>query len=180
MKDGTRWRVGAALALLVLAGGAAAAWAAGVLIPSRKPGMWELRMSTGDSTNEAVMQMCIDEKTDADMMDTSLTLITSLCPRPAWSREQQDILITADCQISPGRKVLSRVRLTGDFQSLYWFKMHTKTGLGADSETDIEHQYTWLGASCTDGLLPGFVRLPNGGRMKLKKMMSLLENMTGR
>lgn len=179
MRSVRGWRVGALLAAVLVAG-AGVAWAAGVIIPARKPGMWELRMSTDADIGEAVMQLCIDPKTDADMMETSLTIVTSLCPQVFWSRENEDIVIRADCQISTGRTVVSKATLKGDFQSLYWFRMQTKSGLGAQSETDIEHQYTWLGASCTDGLLPGFVRLPNGGKMRLKKMMSLLENMTGR
>lgn len=179
MRSGTGWRAGAAV-LAILAAGAGAAWAAGVLIPSRKPGMWELRMSTDADDTEAYMQMCIDPKNDSEMMDISLSIITGLCPQVSWSREREDIVISASCQVSAGRTVTSRATLAGDFQSLYWFRMKTKSGIGAGSETDIEHQYTWLGATCTDGLAPGFVRLPNGGKMRLKKMMSLLENMTGR
>ena len=57
--------------------------------------------------------------------------------------------------------------------------MTTTTGLGAASTVNLEHKYTWVGKTCSDGLLPGVVRLPNGGKMKLKQMMKLLENMNG-
>jgi hypothetical protein len=154
----------------------ALAWAAGVIVPSRKPGQWELRMTAGDAP-EAVLQMCVDEATDKEMMDASLSIVTAICPLPIWSRDGNAIIILADCQVSTGRTVISRAELSGDFQSEYIFKVNTKTGLGAASE--IEHRYTWVGKTCSDGLLPGVVKLPNGGKMKLKQMMKLLENING-
>lgn len=171
---GLRWRVGLAAAALA-AGVGSLAIAAGVLVPARKAGQWELRMHAGDAP-EGVLQICVDDATDKDMMDASLSIVTSLCPLPVWSRDGSDIIILADCQISSGRTVISRAVLTGDFQSKYTFKMHTKTGLGAASTVDLEHRYTWVGKTCSDGLLPGYVKLPNGGKMKLKQMMRLLEN----
>lgn len=152
--------------------------AAGVLVPSRKPGLWELHMTVNQGP-EAVLQMCIDEATDKEMMDASLSIVTSICPLPVWSRDGNAIVILADCQMSTGRTVISRAELKGDFQSLYVFKVHTKTGLGEGSTVDLEHEYSWLGATCSEGLQPGYVRLPNGGKMKLKQMMKLLENMNG-
>lgn len=177
---GDCWRRRAAIAAmtgLVLLGAAAVAFAAGVIVPARKPGLWELRMTTGHSDVEAVMEMCVDEATDKDMMDASLSIITALCPMPQWSRDGRSIVITADCQMSTGRTVISRAELSGDFHSLYWFSMNTKTGVGANSATELKHQFTWLAPSCGTGLMPGSVKLPNGGKMKLKQMMRLLENM---
>lgn len=152
--------------------------AAGVLVPSRKPGLWELNMTVNQGP-DATLQMCVDEETDKEMMDASLSIVTSICPMPTWSRDGNAIVILADCQISTGRTVVSRAELKGDFQSLYMFKVHTKTGVGESSTVDLEHEYSWIGPTCPEGLRPGFVRLPNGGKMKLKQMMKLLENMNG-
>jgi len=144
-------------------------------VPARRAGQWELRMTAG-SAPEAVMQLCVDEKTDREMMDASLSIVTSLCPMPNWSREGATIVIAADCQVGTGRTVVSRAELSGDFQESYLFKLHTKTGLGARSTVDLEHRYRWVGRTCVGGLRPGYVRLPNGGTMKLKQMMKHLEN----
>lgn len=167
------------LALLLMVGvGASVVAAAGVLIPARKPGQWELRMTTGNAP-EAVLQLCVDEATDKEMMDASLSIATSLCPLPIWSRDGDTIIILADCQIATGRTVMARAELAGDFQSSYSFSMHTQTGLGDTSTVDLEHRYQWVGKTCSDNLQPGFVKLPNGGKMKLKQMMKLLENING-
>jgi hypothetical protein len=155
---------------------AALAWASSALVPSRKPGQWEMRMTAGNAP-EVVLQMCVDEATDKEMMDASLSIVTAICPMPIWSRDGRSIVILADCQVSTGRTVISRAELSGDFQSEYIFKVNTKSGLGAAS--DIEHRYTWVGKTCSDGLLPGVVKLPNGGKMKLKQMMKLIENING-
>ena len=167
----------AAVAFAVAADAIAAGSFSG-LVPARKPGQWELRMTAGNAP-EAVLQMCVDEETDKEMMDASLSIVTSLCPAPIWSRDREAIVILADCQVSTGQTVISRAELAGDFQAEYTFSMNTKTGLGAASTVNLEHKYTWVGKTCSDGLLPGVVRLPNGGKMKLKQMMKLLENMNG-
>lgn len=149
--------------------------AATTYVPARRAGQWELRMTAGNAP-EAVMQLCVDEKTDKEMMDASLSIVTSLCPTPIWSRDGAAIVIVADCQIGTGRTVVSRAELSGDFQESYLFKLHTKAGLGARSTVDLEHRYRWVGRTCAGGLRPGYVRLPNGGVMKLKQMMRHLEN----
>lgn len=171
-------RVGIAALAASIALGAGGAWAAGGFVPARKPGQWELRMTTGQAP-EVSLQMCVDEATDKEMMDASLSIVTSICPTPIWSRDGDAIVILADCQVSTGRTVISRAELSGDFQSEYLFKVHTKSGMGTASEVDLEHRYTWVGKTCSDGLLPGVVKLPNGGKMKLKQMMRLLENING-
>jgi opacity protein-like surface antigen len=153
----------------------ATAQAAATYVPARRAGQWELRMSAGNAP-EAVMQLCVDEATDKEMMDASLSIVTSLCPLPIWSRDGAAIVIVADCQIASGRTVVSRAELTGDFQESYVFRLHTKAGLGARSTVNLEHRYRWVGKTCAGGLRPGYVRLPNGGTMKLKQMMRLLEN----
>jgi hypothetical protein len=168
------------MAASLLAAAGAVAWttpaAAQLQLPSRKPGQWEMRLQAGGAS-EAVMQQCVDEATDKEMMDASLSIVTGLCPTPIWSRNWAAYVIIADCQMSVGRSVNARAELSGDFQSSYVFKVQTKTGVGAGSAAELEHSYRWVGKTCVGGLRPGYVRLPNGGLMKLKQMMRLLENM---
>lgn len=145
-------------------------------VPARRAGQWELRMTAGQAP-EAVMQICVDEATDKSMMESSLSIITGLCPMPIWSRDGAAIVIVADCQASTGRTIVARAELTGDFQKSYAFKLRSKAGLGAGATVELAHAYRWVGKTCVGGLRPGYVRLPNGGVMKLKQMMRLLENM---
>jgi hypothetical protein len=169
-------RYAALAAAVSVLGGVGIAFAAGVIVPARKPGLWEMRMTTGHGGSEASMEMCVDQATDKEMMDASLSIITAMCPMPVWSRDGRSIIISADCQMSTGRTVISRAELSGDFQYQYWFQMNTKTGVGASSSTELKHQFTWLADDCGKGLKPGYIKLPNGSKMNFKHMMSLIDN----
>ncbi len=156
-----------------------AAEAAGVLVPQRKAGQWQMRLQANGMVGPTI-DVCIDRKSDQSMMDSALSIITGLCPVPDWSREGDAIVIVANCQVEAGRAVQSRAELSGDFQSDYTFSLTSTTGRGSGSKINLLHRYVWTAKDCSDGLRPGFVRLPNGGKMKLKSMMRLLENMNGR
>lgn len=146
-----------------------------IAIPARKPGMWELRMQTKYQP-DVTMQLCVDAANDKEMMDAWLSMVTSICPAPKWSREDGAIVIASDCQ-SGGTTVLARAELSGDFQSEYTLKVRSQAGLGDGAKVDLVHTTRWLGEACTGGLIPGGVRLPNGARMNMKRMMKLLQNM---
>ena len=153
--------------------------AAGVLLPQRKAGQWQMQLQANGMAGPNI-DVCIDRKSDESMMDSALSIITALCPVPDWSREGDAIVIVANCQVEPGRAVQSRAELKGDFQSDYAFSINTKAGDEPGTGISLLHRYVWMHDDCSDGLRPGFVRLPNGGKMKLKSMMRLLENMNGR
>lgn len=165
-----------ALFSAVFSFGAISAEAAGVLVPQRKAGQWEMQLQANGKSGPSI-DVCIDRASDQAMMDSSLSIITALCPVPHWSREGDAIVIVADCQVSPGRSVNSRAELRGDFQSDYTFSLKTKRAGASGTQVSLLHRYVWASRTCSDGLRPGFVRLPNGGKMKLKSMMRLLESM---
>lgn len=172
-----------ALALVTLLPLETDAWGAGqdsVLIPSRKAGMWELTMAARGRPDVTLL-MCIDTKTDQEMMDAWLSPVTKLCPDPAWRRQESAILIESECS-NGGRSVVSRAELSGDFDREHTLRVSTKSGIGAASEVELTQTMRYVSELCTGGLIPGGVKLPNGAKMNMKRMMKLIENMneTGR
>lgn len=146
-----------------------------VLIPSRKAGMWELVVSSRGRPDVSML-MCIDAKTDTEMMDAWIGSLTGMCPDPIWSRQGDAIVIDSDCT-SGGKTIISRAELSGDFLNEHVLSVQTRSGVGAGTQVSLVHTMRFVSETCTSGLIPGGVRLPNGSKMNLKRMLKLIENM---
>lgn len=145
------------------------------MIPSRKAGMWDLVLSA-PGRPDVTMTMCIDAKTDREMMDAWLSPVTNICPDQTWRRDNDTIVIESDCTAG-GRTVVSRAELAGDFQREHTLRIHTKSGLGEANTVDLTQTMRFVSETCGSGLIPGGVKLPNGAKMNMKRMMKLIENM---
>ena len=164
-----------ALGLLVLL---PAVSAQAVELPTRKAGLWEMKMvRTGTSVPDMTMQHCTDATTDKQM-STSFSPGKDTCAK-------QDIVKTATGYVSDsvcsvaGMTITSHAEITGDFNSAYTVKSTSKSeggpsGVPRDSTTTIEAK--WLGA-CKSDQKPGDIVMPGGMKMnileldKLKAMM---------
>jgi predicted PP-loop superfamily ATPase len=164
-----------ALGLLVLL---PAVSAQAVELPTRKAGLWEMKMvRTGTSVPDMTMQHCTDATTDKQM-STSFSPGKDTCAK-------QDIVKTATGYVSDsvcsvaGMTITSHAEITGDFNSAYTVKSTSKSeggpsGVPRDSTTTIEAK--WLGA-CKADQKPGDIVMPGGMKMnileldKLKAMM---------
>jgi hypothetical protein len=164
-----------ALGLLVLL---PAAGAQAVDLPTRKAGLWEMKMvRTGGSVPDMTMQHCTDATTDKQM-STSFSPGKETCAK-------QDIVKTATGYVSDsvcsvaGMTITSHAEITGDFNSAYTVKSTSKSeggpaNIARDSTTTIEAK--WLGA-CKSDQKPGDIVMPGGMKMnilepdKLKSML---------
>jgi hypothetical protein len=178
----TRWFVLATLSAAMLAGchkPAPAKHAALTPIPGagelhRKAGLWEQRVSNGDTTQ--VSRLCLDEATDSKLSYFGRQMNESSCekhtvtaiPGGGWQ-------FTTVCDMGSGGKVTTEGMATGDFSARYQVKAQTTT-LGAE----LEHMNgvqrfvvdaSWQGP-CPPDMQAGDMVLPGGARVKVMDLAS--------
>jgi hypothetical protein len=149
-----------------------AAPALAVELPTRKAGLWELKMlRAGSPTPEMTMQHCTDEATDKKMT-------TQLSPMSKENCSKNDTVKTATgyatdsvCSFR-GSTMTSHSEVTGDFNSGYSVKVtshNENPPAGAPRDTNMTLEAKWLGA-CPADQKPGDIVMPGGFRMNITDM----------
>jgi len=149
--------------------------ASAVELPTRKAGLWEMKvLRTGSAAPDVTMQHCTDATTDKEMS-------TAFSPSGKDVCSKQDIQKTATGYVSDtvcgvaGMTITSHAEITGDFNSAYTVKStsHSERGpIGPprDSTTTIEAK--WLGA-CKSDQKPGDIVMPGGMKMNIMDLEKL-------
>lgn len=153
----------------VLSLAASMASAAGFDFPSRKPGLWELKLvpETAGAAPQITMQLCLDAASDHDIMAAGLSLSTNSCS-VTRSQSAGAIQFDATCDIG-GRHTVSHSTITGDFQSSYTLKVVSDSEGGSPvlpRHSVMTQEAKWLGA-CTPGLVPGDMVMPGGRKINV-------------
>jgi len=152
--------------------------AAAVDLPTRKAGLWEMKMvRTGGSIPDMTMQHCTDASTDKQM-STSFSPGKETCSRQDVQKTAAGYVSDTVCSVA-GMTITSHAEITGDFNSAYTVKStsHSEggmTGKSHDSTTTIEAK--WLGA-CKADQKPGDIVMPGGMKMNvmdLEKLKAML------
>jgi Protein of unknown function (DUF3617) len=138
-------RIGAAV--LILAGVTPAGAAD---IPTRKAGLWELRM-TMDSLGGAGMtfQQCIDAETDQMMMSSAGPLAQDVCPKREVQRSGDTLTIDSTCTLKD-KTATSRVVITGSMDSAYTMKVTAESDVMPGGKMNMTTTGKWLGACAAD------------------------------
>ena len=149
--------------------------AGAVDLPTRKAGLWEMKVvRSGTSVPDMTMQHCTDATTDKEMS-------TAFSPSGKDVCSKQDIQKTATGYVSDtvcgvaGMTITSHAEITGDFSSAYTVKStsHSErgpSGAPRDSTTTIEAK--WLGA-CKPDQKPGDIVMPGGMKMNIVDLEKL-------
>ena len=167
----TPWTLLAASAALI-AFSAAAADAAGLDLPPRKPGQWEIKMApkTGGAAPTMTTQLCLDAASDKALLARGMAMSPG-CAVQQSSDGSGNIVIDATCDIG-GRKIKSHTVVSGDFQSHYALDIVTDSEggpAGMPKHAEMTQQATWVGA-CQAGMQPGDMLMPGGRKVNLLTM----------
>lgn len=130
-------------------------------LPKRKPGLWELKTTSGDGAPAAVMQQCTDEAFEAQMQKTALEYSKSMCSKNDMKREGNTITGIAECKMG-SINVTSRSTITGDFTSNYKVVSSSTFNppmMGKGADTSVM-EARWVGA-CAPGQKPGMPIMQN-------------------
>jgi hypothetical protein len=146
-----------------------------VEMPTRKAGLWEMKMArTGSSVPDTTIQHCTDENTDKEMSDTFSPMAKEMCSKQDIQKTATGYVSDSVCKVG-AMTITSHSETTGDFNSGYVVKItsHTEGGPNAvprDSTSTVEAK--WLGA-CKPDQKAGDMVMPGGIKMNIKDMQKL-------
>ncbi len=139
-------------------------------LPSRKPGLWEVTVSTDtqDSSRPMKMTQCTDEATDAKLMQTGNDIQgQAACSKNEVSKTSTGYRISSVCKLA-GSTVSSEGTFAGNFSSEYAGDITTsfEPPVFGHKTSATTIRAKWLGA-CPSGMQPGDMLLPNGMKMNV-------------
>ena len=145
-------------------------------MPKRKPGLWEIKMTsdTGHGGGPMVSQHCIDAKTDDLMQQRTQGMGKQECSKNTVRKEGGKTIVESVCKFG-GTTAATKTVFSGDFSSNYRGEIHSSYNppmMGMkEARSTIEAK--WLGA-CKAGQKPGDVimpGMPGGGKFNMDEMM---------
>ncbi|MFC0242058.1 DUF3617 domain-containing protein [Rhodopseudomonas telluris] len=158
---------------LLLAAPATAAHA--IDLPTRKPGLWELKMQRAGSAGEDLtMQHCTDESTDKKMTSAVQPMATEACSKQDIQKTATGYVNDTVCNVA-GMTTKSHAEISGDFNSAYTVKVTSQNENplpGVPKSSNMTLDAKWLGA-CKDGQKPGDIVMPGGIKMNIADMEKL-------
>jgi hypothetical protein len=138
-------------------------------LPTRKPGLWELKMFFGG--REAPLQniqQCTDAETDALMTTNFGGGVSDRCDKPKVSRTGDAYTVDSRCRIG-GTTVTTRAVISGDFDSAYTVKVTAPEGGARGDDRAMTMQAKWTGP-CRQGLRPGDIVMPGGFKINVREL----------
>lgn len=148
------------------------ALAAPLELPTRKAGLWEIRMiMAGGQIPPQTIQQCTDANTDKDMLTSFGPMAKKMCAKQDMQKTANGMIIESTCNVS-GVDTTSRTVIAGDLNSAYTVTISSdQAGAPADvpEKIDMTMDAKWLGA-CKAGQKAGDIVLPGGIRINVKEM----------
>jgi len=159
------------LALCLLAGSAMADE-----LPSRKAGLWEVKMSMeGRHIPAQTMQQCIDATTDQEMRQPpgmEGVDVSKMCSKRELKRAGDTMTMDSICTFS-GKTSKTHMVINGSFDSAYTMKVsvsHDEPSPHGDMVMSMDAK--WLGA-CKPDQKPGDLIMPGGMKININDMKKM-------
>lgn len=142
-------------------------------LPTRKSGLWEIKMSfVGRKLPPQVLKQCVDAATDRLMNSNFSGPAQSACSRQDMQKSGGAIIIDSVCKFEDVTTTTHAV-VTGSFDSAYSMQVASKReggpplpGMAPGGETRMTIAARWLGP-CAAGQKPGDVIMANGMTMNV-------------
>jgi hypothetical protein len=157
--------IGAA-AFLVLVGAMPALAAE---LPTRKAGLWEVKMSFENRNAAApTIQQCIDAATDQMMQSSAGPFAQAACSKRDVQRSGNTVTIDATCALA-GKTATSHSVITGSFDSAYTMTVTSESEGLPGGKMTMTMAAKWLGP-CAADQKPGDMIMGNGIKMNILEM----------
>jgi hypothetical protein len=147
-------------------------------LPTRKAGLWEMKVAkVGAVIPEMTMQHCTDEATDKDMINTVSPLAKQICTKQDVQKTATGYVTDAVCSVA-GVSMTSHSEISGDFNAAYSVTTKSHLDKGPDSlrDTTTKIEAKYLG-DCKPNQKPGDIVMPGGFKLNVKdaeKLKNLL------
>jgi len=144
-------------------------------LPTRRAGLWEVRMVDAASNVAGMsMQHCTDASTDKEMISNLSPMAAQTCSKNDVRKAAAGYVADAVCTVN-GMSMTSHSDITGDFNSAYTVKVTSQSrggpaGVARDMTMTVEAK--WLGP-CKPGQKPGDIVMPGGFTVNIADMKKL-------
>ena len=138
--------------------------------PQRKPGLWEIKMSSGQMKGMHAVQQCVDEKTD-DLMKNDMAENQKMqCSKNEIRKEADKVIAESVCKVE-NSTAKTRAVFTGRFDSAYKADIKTtyEPPMGGMKESSSVIEAKWLGP-CKAGQKPGDMSMPGMPSINMDEM----------
>jgi Protein of unknown function (DUF3617) len=138
-------------------------------LPSRKPGLWQVKTSIGGSNVPApVIKQCIDATTDQMMQSSAGPFVPAACPGRDVQRSENSITIDSTCVLD-GKPATAQAVITGSFDSAYTMMVTSQRPDIPDGNMTMTMDAKWLGP-CAADQKPGDVIMSNGMKINIPEV----------
>ena len=135
-------------------------------LPSRKPGLWQVKTSIGGSNVPApVIKQCIDAATDQMMQSSAGPFAPAVCPGRDVQQSENSITIDSTCMLD-GKPATAHAAITGSFDSAYTMMVTSQRPDISDGKMTMTIDAKWLGP-CAADQKPGDVIMSNGIKINI-------------
>jgi hypothetical protein len=134
-------------------------------VPARKPGLWEVKTSIGNTAQSLTMKQCIDAATDRLMQPIAGPFSAEVCPKRSVQRADGTITIDSTCSVA-GKAATAHAVVTGSFDSSYTMTVTAEGAALPTNNVSLTVDAKWLGA-CAVGQKPGDMIMGNGTTVNL-------------
>ncbi len=138
-------------------------------MPSRKPGLWQVKTSIGSSNAPArVIQQCIDATTDRMLQSSAGPFAPAMCPGRDVQRSENSITINSTCVIG-GKPATAHAVITGSFDGAYTMTVTSQSPDIPGGKMIMTMDAKWLGP-CAADQKPGDIIMSNGMKINVPEM----------
>lgn len=137
--------------------------------PPRKPGLWEVSMTTGSGKSHAMgTKMCIDAASDAALYKMGMETAGSICSRRDVSRTGYTVTSDSVCMLDKSQMTSHTVTVfAGDVAYHTESKTHFDPPMMPGmSDSTMTQDAKWAGP-CPADMKPGDIVMPNGMKMNM-------------
>src|SRR5271166_739851 len=130
-------------------------------LPSRKPGLWEVKTSIGNNAAAArSIKQCIDPGTDQMLQSNAGPFAAAVCPDRNVQTSADSITIDSTCTVG-GKPATAHAVVTGSFDSAYTMTVTSQNEAIPGGKMTMTMEAKWLGA-CAADQKPGDLIMGNG------------------
>jgi hypothetical protein len=144
-------------------------------LPTRKAGLWEMKVNrSGSVIPEMTIQHCTDAATDKDMVNAVSPTSKQACSKQEIKKTATGYVSDTVCSVA-GASITSHSDITGDFNAAYTVTSQSHIDKGVpdsvrDTTTKIDAKY--LG-DCKAGQKPGDIVMPGGMKLNVNDVNKL-------
>jgi Protein of unknown function (DUF3617) len=138
-------------------------------LPSRKPGLWEVRMSFENRNAAAqIVRQCIDAATDQMMQSSAGPYSQAACSKRDVQVSANAITIDSTCTVA-GKTAMAHAVVAGSFDNAYTMTVTSQSDALPGGAMTMTMAARWLGP-CAADQKPGDMIMGNGVKLNILEL----------